>query len=119
MPPPYASPVTTPPPPDPVPVGTDPTEWWNADPVAGFWEYLRRQGLNSLDPVSKFAQSQYGSVHNQYTAAAANDPTMGFFDYLNGANLNFQDQYANLTPEQRGDPSGRTHVARARWVTPR
>jgi hypothetical protein len=74
-----------------------------------------------LDPVSQFAQGQYGSTHNKFQAAAAQNPTMGFFNYLNAnpQEFDFGAQYANQAPSQRGDTSDRTTAARGRWVTPR
>lgn len=101
------------------PTMPDQRQWLNSDPTAGFWAYLRDSGLNQLDPVSKFAQSQYQSVQNQYHADAASDPNMGFYDYLQGKGFDFRGQYENQSPEQRGDFSNRTGAARARWVTPR
>lgn len=114
---PYANPME----PTQPPVGGDPMEWWNADPVAGFWAYLRQGGLNALDPVSKFAQAQYQSTHNKFQAAAAEHPDMGFYNYLqaNKPEFDFAGQYQNQSPEQRGDFTGRTTQARGRWVTPR
>lgn len=105
---PYAAPLTP-----------DQRQWLNADPTAGFWEYLRGQGLNQLDPQSRFAQAQYQRVNNMYHADAARDPNMGFYDYLQGNNFDFRGEYQNQSPEQRGDFSNRTGAARARWVTPR
>lgn len=104
---------------NPVP-GSDQRAWLNADPVAGFWHFLRSQGLNQLDPVSQFAQRQFDPTQNMYRADAAANPMMGFYDYLSQpGRFDFRTQYANQSPEQRGDFGNRTHAARARWVTPR
>jgi hypothetical protein len=97
----------------------DRRSWLNADPTAGFWAYLREQGLNQLDPVSRFAFGQYQRAYNDFYADAADNPTLGFYDYLQGRNYNFRDEFARQSPEQRGDYSSRTHGVRARWVTPR
>src|SRR4051812_33680374 len=113
---PYASPVAN----NPVP-GGDERGWWNSDPIAGFWNYLRLGGMSGLDPISQFAQRQYQPTYNKYQADAARDPTMGFYDYLEGNpdQFDYKKQYASLDPQTRGDTSGRAYDARARWITPR
>lgn len=91
--------------------------YWNADPEAGYWQYLMQHGLTgNNNRQSQYAQSQYNSTYNRYRAVAGEDPNMGFWDYLQKAQPDLATEYQNQSPEQRGDFSTRMLTPRARWT---
>lgn len=98
----------------------DPSQWedWylNNVPEAGWIKYLQGQGLFGLNPVSKFAQGQYGRAYGQYTSAASANPNLGFYDWIKGSGMDLSGDFANQSPTDRGDFSNRSLAPRARFM---
>jgi hypothetical protein len=100
--------------------GPDEPGWqnWflNYNPEAGFTRYLQDKNLYGLDPVSRFAGSQYGRTYGRYQSQAAENPNLGFWDWIKAANLDLAGEYKDQSPTARGDFSDRTVSNRARFM---
>lgn len=91
-------------------------DYYNQDPTAGWWAYLRSMGLAGSRPADQWSQNQYTRTYGNYQAEAANDPNMGFYDYLNRYKPDLYGDYWSQSPGQRGDNSSRNLTNASRYI---
>ena len=97
----------------------NPYAGWLEDPSGQRGAYYSRLNSGWSPNQQSFFNSQFQPVRNRYEAGLANkarsgqEPTGLWDDFLGG--INFEDEWRRLTPNQRGEQTGR-YAPSVRWL---